>query len=74
MATLGRVRIGIHEIATGPVHYDYGYDGSGGRVFLDIKMSQIVRMKMRPLGLTVNFDEMPTSPLFCYNFNIVVSL
>lgn len=71
-STVGKVKIRTFEVATGPLHYDYGLENSNGRIFFDIKMSQIVRMTMKPLNLTATFKDLLASPMYCYNFNVVV--
>ena len=39
---------------------------------MDIKMSQVVKIRVRPLRLTAVFNNMLTAPLYSYNFSIVV--
>ena len=70
--TVGRIKMRTYEIATGPLHHDYSFENSTGRLFFDIKMSQTLRMKFKPLKVVAKFKEVLSAPLYCYNFNVVV--
>ena len=69
---MGKIKIKTYDIATGPLHYDYGFKNSKARLFFDIKMSQIVNITMKPLNMTAIFKDVLSAPLYCYNFNVVV--
>ena len=70
--TVGRIKIKTYEIATGPLHHDYAFESSAGRLFFDIKMSQIVKMSLKPLEIVCKFKEPLSAPIYSYNFNVVV--
>lgn len=70
---IGKIKMRTHEIATGPLHHDYAFENSSGRLFFDIKMSQTLKMNFKPLRMTAKFKSNLSAPLYSYNFNIVVS-
>lgn len=73
---LGKVRLDLHSLATGPMHHDHAIIGYGklSRLYFDIKMSQIIKINIRPIQLTCTFNDVLSSPFYSYNVNIVVSL
>lgn len=70
--TMGRIKVKTYEIAIGPLHHDYAFESSVGRLFFDIKMSQIVKISLRPLKIICKFKEPLSSTVYSYNFNVVV--
>jgi len=70
---IGKIRIKTFDVANGPLHHDYGLKNNAGRIFLDIKMSQVIKIKIRPLNMNVAFKNVLSAPLYCYNFNVVVN-
>lgn len=71
-AVVGKVKVKAFDMATGPFHYDYGLENSNGRIFFDIKMSQIVKIVMKPLHVSATFKDVLAAPTYSYNFNVVV--
>ena len=72
-STISKIKVRAYDIATGPLHNDYGLRNSNGRIFLDIRMSQILKITIKPLNLTAEFKNALIAPLYCYNLNVVVS-
>ena len=71
---IGTLAILLIDIATGPHHCDFAVKNqpNGGRVLLDVHMSQFVSLKIQPVSIACTFRETLSASKYCYSANLLV--
>lgn len=73
MKKVGKVKIAIQDICTGPIHYNFKIQSftDTGRLLFDIKVTQISKVVLFLTGLKVHLDKPMNSRFYTYSGNFL---